>query len=706
MKKFTFLLVLLLSNIIQAQHNLPLLLEGEEAEAKKDLRLAKSIYKKMLNSTVEEKDTTMAYCCQKLAFIYLGEGKRDSAVYYYNECFDYYKKWNDSWRQRYFLTSIAELYRFYHDYKNEKLYIKRALEGYAEKDDQTILALKKMGLIVLNEGKVDSAKIYFSEAQSIFDSIPKKGMGVSNEFAQLEIKKGNYSKAIDYYIKELSNYKEWRNPDKSPLYIANKNIQIARLFVKIDDFKKAEEYINKSQKIADENGFTGLKRLLLRERGIIYLPSNPDSSIVLFKEYYEKVKGGRSVPSKFSASFFLADAYNKIEDTKNAKIYIEKAKKYVSFNHKPSQLSLYHRISGEYYMQIKDFNNAILHFKNSLKYAKKGKLEKSIIQQLSLLGRAHYENHDYKKSYELTNEARTRNNKLTKSRNQQIVYELETKFQKSERELEIANLNIENNIKDQNISRKNKQLMYGLFGLILFFGLAGTSYLLYRNKKKANQKLEEKNTIIQTALSEKELLLKEIHHRVKNNLQVVSSLLSLQSEYIKDDAAKSAVNDGQNRVRSMTLIHQNLYQENDLTGINVKSYFSKLLNGLFESYNIYGDEITFELNVEDIVVDVDTIVPLGLIANELITNALKYAFPNKKGHIKVSFERAKDVLLFSVTDNGEGFDESILNGQIDSFGYQMIYAFCDKLNSTISVDCNNGTSVNITIPYVKQQHNV
>ena len=141
------------------------------------------------------------------------------------------------------------------------------------------------------------------------------------------------------------------------------------------------------------------------------------------------------------------------------------------------------------------------------------------------------------------------------------------------------------------------------------------------------------NTIVFEALKEKDFLLREIHHRVKNNLQVISSLLSLQARQIGDKNIQKAINEGRSRVRSMALIHQNLYQNENLTGVSVERYLSNLLSELFDTYKVDSDKITLHFNIQDIDLDVDTMVPFGLILNELISNCLKHAFPNMIIHI-------------------------------------------------------------------------
>jgi two-component sensor histidine kinase len=211
--------------------------------------------------------------------------------------------------------------------------------------------------------------------------------------------------------------------------------------------------------------------------------------------------------------------------------------------------------------------------------------------------------------------------------------------------------------------------------------------------------LELKNNIISVSLSEKEVLLKEIHHRVKNNLQVISSLLNLQSKSIIDEKALAALNEGRNRVKSMALIQQNLYRDDNLTGVDIKDYIEKLINSLFVSYNIETAKIKLQTNIEQLQLDVDTVIPLGLIINELISNALKYAFVNKQnGLLQVMLYIQNTQLVLCVKDDGIGMDNDDLNkNNSASIGFKLVQSFLQKLEATMNVEKNNGTTITLTI---------
>jgi len=211
-----------------------------------------------------------------------------------------------------------------------------------------------------------------------------------------------------------------------------------------------------------------------------------------------------------------------------------------------------------------------------------------------------------------------------------------------------------------------------------------------------NQKIAKQNETIGKALTEKDLLLREIHHRVKNNLQLVSSLLTLQGRSINDETALQAINEGKSRVRSMALIHQDLYNKENLTGIGVKDYIEKLTQELFSTYRIDKDKISLEMQVENMILDVDTLVPLGLIINELITNSLKYAWSEGQlGMLSVSLSKLNDALVLEVQDDGVGYDHTKVSDS--SFGSTLVAALAEQLEAKVSIVSNNGTSVKLVI---------
>ncbi len=215
---------------------------------------------------------------------------------------------------------------------------------------------------------------------------------------------------------------------------------------------------------------------------------------------------------------------------------------------------------------------------------------------------------------------------------------------------------------------------------------------MYQNiQKKENQ---EK---IKKSLQEKDILLREIHHRVKNNLQVISSLLNLQSKSIDNEKYLNIFKESQNRIRTMALVHEKLYQSENLGHINLSEYLYNVAVNLFHSYNSLSHNIKLESDIQDISMDIELAIPCGLIVNELISNSIKYAFPeDKKGNIFL-----KAVLLNNSTyniiveDNGIGFSNTDNNYESDSLGLQLVKALVNQIDGELNINTDNGTKFEI-----------
>ena len=205
---------------------------------------------------------------------------------------------------------------------------------------------------------------------------------------------------------------------------------------------------------------------------------------------------------------------------------------------------------------------------------------------------------------------------------------------------------------------------------------------------------------IRASLKEKEMLLQEIHHRVKNNLQVISSLLNLQAGYIDSEIIRDVFRDSQNRVRSMALVHEKLYRSADLARVDLAEYIRNLATFLFGSYQATAGRITHEIQADNVLLGIDAAVPCGLILNELISNTLKHAFPDgRSGQIRVELGQDDDQqVTLVVADNGIGLppDFSIL--ETDSLGMQLVDTLVEQLDGTLEIQSQAGTQFKITFP--------
>lgn len=246
-------------------------------------------------------------------------------------------------------------------------------------------------------------------------------------------------------------------------------------------------------------------------------------------------------------------------------------------------------------------------------------------------------------------------------------------------------------------SRWEKRSLMG--GILLAIVTSGFLFYHNRIRRRNNLLLSQKNQVIAAALSEKEMLIREVHHRVKNNLQVVSSLLNLHARKVADPQALGAIKEGRDRVKSMAFIHQKLYQVHDVRQMTVSDYVEDLANYLFTSYQIDPEQIKLKTDIAQLELDVDIMVPLGLILNELISNSLKHGFPDgRKGQLSVSFEEMEKGFLLEVADTGVGFIPEQDRERSSGFGYQLIHAFCKKLKGQLNILDQGGTVIRFSFP--------
>ena len=213
--------------------------------------------------------------------------------------------------------------------------------------------------------------------------------------------------------------------------------------------------------------------------------------------------------------------------------------------------------------------------------------------------------------------------------------------------------------------------------------------------------VEYEKKLIDT-VKEKEVLLKEVHHRVKNNLQVINSILNLQSSYVKDEETAQIIIESQNRIRSMSFIHESLYQTKDFTHISFDSYITTLVTNLVHSYEIRSNQIKLDLEIDKVELALDQAIPCGLILNELITNALKYAYPNgEKGVISIKVKSDDNNIQISVKDFGVGLPEGFNIAESDSLGLSLVETLVSQLDGQCTVKTNKGTE--FLVIFVKQE---
>jgi two-component sensor histidine kinase/tetratricopeptide (TPR) repeat protein len=284
--------------------------------------------------------------------------------------------------------------------------------------------------------------------------------------------------------------------------------------------------------------------------------------------------------------------------------------------------------------------------------------------------------------------------------------ELQVMYQTQEKENQIVSLNQQAKLEQANLKQAMLVKNLTIAGIVAALIIAGLLYRQSRLRQKNNNVITRKNEQLQHLLTEKDWLVKEIHHRVKNNLQIVMSLLNSQSAYIDNEFALNAIQESQHRVHAMSLIHQKLYNADSLSSIDMSLYIRELVSYLADSFDT-GQKIHFEYNIEPIEMDVSEAVPLGLILNEAITNSIKYAFPESRdGVISISLSSIdSDHCSLIISDNGIGIPLHLNNKKPGSLGMSLMQGLSEDLEGDFSIENKNGTTIKIAfVHYVSVKH--
>ncbi len=281
---------------------------------------------------------------------------------------------------------------------------------------------------------------------------------------------------------------------------------------------------------------------------------------------------------------------------------------------------------------------------------------------------------------------------LTNLAKTEQISDMQTRYETVKKELQITQLS-------KSGEAQKRKTIWAIAIAVFLAILAYLFYNRYRFKKKTSEALTEKNieierqkALIQTSLNEKETLLREIHHRVKNNLQIISSLLNIQSEHIQDENVLSSIQEGQSRVQAMSLIHQNLYQSEHLNNVDIQNYVQQLVVYLSEMFAGQSKNIQVKVDAPGINFDIDTAIPLGLIINELVSNAYKYAFEkHSPGKISISIKpNAGAGYELEIRDDGKGMPADINPDKSNSLGLKLVKILSRQLRGTFSFKSDKG----------------
>ena len=541
----------------------------------------------------------------------------------------------------------------------KKAYIQYGLSAeaslqYNRPTDQ-FKAIGNQGLVLHRQGKYSEAIKKYHKAEAYYASAE-----MNKEYANTLKKLGNsfrsagmWDKALESYFGALGIHLE--NQDSSAM--ADSYLGIGNVYAEYEQWDSASQYYQKS--IVIHTALENLPRLASLHTNLGNLALEQDSLDVALDQYAKALKFQQSLNQPYKLALLknnLGNAYYekgiKIKD----KAYLEKANLLLSealhesVRLETEQLEIY--IRGSLYKNSLAMGDSILALRYHLRF--------DTLQE---------------KQFQ------------------------EQKLKIKDLEIEQAHILSTQQAQQINFQKSQRNALIGL-ALLLVLLLGGAAWS-YQQKQRDNKKLAEQKTEIVQREQEKSLLLRELHHRVKNNLQLVSSLLNLQSYQLKDAEAAHAVKEGQGRVEAMAIIHRDLYLTEKLTEVNIKGYLEKLVGNVSQAFG--NDNVQLTQHIEDLEVDVEKAIPLALIVNELITNVFKHAFnqhPNPVLSLTAQ-KRANGDLLLEIADNGPGMDPDTL--QQDSFGMEMIRSLVKQLKAKLSIINENGCKTQVILPNFQEK---
>jgi two-component sensor histidine kinase len=520
-----------------------------------------------------------------------------------------------------------------------------------------------------NLGQADSALHWFRLAQKGFEiSGDRQGMAsLLTKFRWVYNYLGEFEKALDYAFQALTIYEEIR--DEPGIAIANS--YICDIFYSQQKYREAAEYAQKGYDIQKRLGLESDLAYSCQGLGDAWLLlGDPEKALAfqneglaLRRKLNEDIDIALSLNSRGNALKYLKRYPEALADYREGLKISRKA------DFRPLVQTCVSNIGHVLNFQKKYREALPYHLENQRLATESGEMT-GVPENLQLLAEAYAGIGKFDSAYHFQRLRSDIKDSLLSEETSARMSELQTKYETAQREAKIA-------VQDEKL-REQRSAIWAIAAVLTVALIAGA--LLWRLSKQLRRRNEEK-----------EFLIKEIHHRVKNNLQVLSSLLHLQSRHIRDEAALDAVREGQNRVEAMSLIHKKLYMGDNLASVEMRDYLHQLGDTLLDTFGM-DDRVKVIYHLSPLHLDVDTAIPLGLIINELVTNSLKYAFPeSRQGIVEISlWKNESGQLCLKVADNGAGIAAAPSLKSSTSFGSNLVEILSKKLKGIPEISHENG----------------
>ena len=613
--------------------------------------------------------------------------------------------------------AYQELYaqcNYYDEMPKKTGYLEKAIQAFRIKSTKQQLAdILTIAAEHYNYlGEADKSLAFLREALSLYKAIKYKYMlNVYRVAGSLYASRGDYRKSIDYLLQAANaadNEGDNKYVDEMLSYTYN---QLSANYYHLHDIKLSDVYQRKSLDYALKVG--NLEAIYTAANNIVFnmLSQGKYSEAEKFLNNIYNQHKPVSIADIFTVNDCFISVYTKQKQFGKAEIYSAKIIALINSGRKdiPQQILFNaHTTLSRFYLAKGDYASA----RKSLDANMVSIQEKSYTSQKRMYQIAYQLDSaqgNLPRAIEYLKKIKTVDDSIFNIEKNKEISQLQISYESEKKDKDImlkakniSLLNKEKELQNHKIKQTGIEKNIAFGGVILALLAAFGIFMAYRNKSRVMNLLErqkeeitDKNNKLNKLVDEKEWLLKEVHHRVKNNLQIVMSLLNTQSAFLTDDAAKSAIGDSQRRMHSIALIHQQLYKSDNVSAIKIYRYISELVSYLKDTC----DEtlVKFEIEVDDIELDVAQTIPIGLILNEAITNSLKYAFAQgEKGLIKISLCNTNESHYeLTISDNGKGLPEGFEPLNCDSLGMQLLSGLSGDLNGTFNIYNDEGTVVKV-----------
>ena len=600
-----------------------------------------------------------------------------------------------------YLTEILNLKITFYDRYNKIddiiTTVKIALEEAEKRKDSSLIAHchKQLSLNYYKKYDYELASKHLNKASEIYESLNDlKSIGsVILQKGRIEYAKGNYTKAMEKALKAADIFKATdQNRQLAVTYL-----QLGNMHYFLSELNQASNYYELSTDYYllanDSIGWA----ISYSNLGLIKLVQDSFSKAleIQYKALPQIIKSKREI-SIGNTYHYMGECYIGLNQADSAEKYIRES----AIISKKSKYYIGHSFDNVSFGKIallrNDIDSAIYFGKIAAKVLdsiKNFELEKEI----SLFFSKCYEKKgdiqsafEHLKHYQSIRDSLDFNQKDIKSK----ASTEQSKIERAEYELKLSKQR--ELIKMQ--ENKNQQFLIIILSIITIVSIFFAALIATTNRKNKslNIQLKDKQKLLEVELTNKQALLKEIHHRVKNNLQIISSMLSIQSKYVEDETMHSIIKESQNRIKSMALIHESLYKREKDEHSLFSAYVKELIPNLINTYHVDESKISLTMEVEDIELSLDDSIPCGLIINEIVSNSLKHAFPDgKEGRISIKMHKEGENIHLLIADNGVGFPDKKTPNSDDSFGFLLIESLLSQLEAKVKINTKKGVSYHI-----------